>query len=260
MECLSLSFLKISRLCFAMSASAGRENAGRPPAIFLHELPSPSLIRYGFIPASAIYLKSELPAIPPPAIIAGTFSTHLLPLGSMMLSLFPTGFISPSVTRFDIGPRGVGSPITSIPYGLRYIFALGTHLFPRQGPIPILVMCLSSSDDITFLSPIAASIFSTVTSSQWQMYVLASCSPSSCFIFTGCGYFSLIINPLTARRASPSRSLAFTLATLVLLSFLRIFSITPSPTFFPLLSTRKTSAPSSALYSIGRKIQFLLNW
>ncbi len=213
----------------------------------------------GLNPSSAINLKRDDPATPPPAMIAGTFSIHLSGRGSTISSLLPFVFISPRVTRLDIGPLGVGSPATSIPYGLKRSLALGMHLLPRHAPIPIREMCLSSSEEITFLSPRTASSLSTVISSQWHTYVLDSGRFSRGIRLTLDGYLSFTINPLASRSCSPSIVVAFTLATFVLLLFLVIFSIIPSPTFSPLLFTRNTWLPSSALYSIGRKSQFLLS-
>ncbi|MPM25577.1 hypothetical protein SDC9_72073 [bioreactor metagenome] len=168
-SCFSCSSLNSSRLCLAMSARAGSENAGLPPAILRQELPSPSFNSIGLNPFWAMYLKRDDPAIPPPAIIAGTFSTHLSWPGMIISLTLPVWFMSPSVTRLDIGPRGVGSPVTSIPYGLSNSLALGTQRVPRHAPIPILEICLSSSDEITFLSPITSKSLSTVISSQWQI-------------------------------------------------------------------------------------------
>ena len=51
------------------------EKLGLPPAIFLQVAPLPWFISTGFSPASARYLKSALPAIPPPATTESTLIT-----------------------------------------------------------------------------------------------------------------------------------------------------------------------------------------
>lgn len=78
------------------------------------------------------------------------------------------------VIWFERGAPGVASPIISMPAGLRSIESLFMHRLPRQGPMPRRVVCLISSNDMYFLSPMTAIISSSFTSSQWQTYSFAS--------------------------------------------------------------------------------------
>lgn len=147
----------MARFSEAISASAGREKAGRPPAMLRQELPIPLFISMGLKPSSLMKRKSEEPDIPPPAMMAGTFFIVLFLRGTIISCSRLFTLMSPSVTRLLMGPRGVGSPVMVMPWGLSMSFARGMQRVPRHAPIPMRVICLSSSDEITFLSPTALS-------------------------------------------------------------------------------------------------------
>ena len=162
------------------------------------------------------------------------------------------GTSPPISTRFAMGPRGVKSPVTSMPLARRICFARGRQREPRQGPMPRREMCLSSCAVMLLRPSSSFSRLSSDTSSQWHTYVAA---PSvvqgvSC---SGSGYLSTGMNPrASVSPAAPIHDTAFTTAIFVLLGLRIIRSISPVPSLAPLSSTRNTSFAAGSSNSYGK--------